>query len=158
MTNNSEVVVKLPEEGERYWVVGGRYITIKATGAETGGAYGMWEVLKLPGEGVPLHSHIYEDESWYVLEGELEFVIGERTVRAPAGTYLHGPKGIPHSIFNVGSTPARVLVTVFPAGFENFFRDAGELVTDPSSPPPEPDMERRKALRHKYGLTHHESP
>ncbi len=86
MTNSSEVVVKLPEEGDRYLVVGGRYITIKATGAETGGAYGMWEVLKLPGEGVPLHSHSYEDESWYVLEGELEFVIGERTVRALAGT------------------------------------------------------------------------
>ncbi len=85
-----------------------------------------------------------------------EFVIGERTVRAPAGTYLHGPKGIPHSTFNVGPTPARVLVTVFLAGFENFFRDAGEPVTDPSSPPPEPDMERRKALRHKYGLIHHE--
>jgi quercetin dioxygenase-like cupin family protein len=98
-----------------------------ARGAQTGGSLTALENVIPPGQGPPLHLHDGEDESWYVLEGELAFVLGEERHRAPAGSFVFVPRGTPHCFVNVGTAPARVLVLFTPAGMEGFFTELAAL-------------------------------
>src|SRR5215213_7688844 len=100
-------------EGEARWW-GGGLATIKATGKETGGRYTLVEVLEPEGEA-PLHVHHREDEAFYVLEGEMTFEIGEETIKASPGSFLFGPRDIPHR-YTVDSGPAKMLFILSPAG------------------------------------------
>ena len=88
-----------------------------------------------------------------MLEGELEFVVGERTLSASAGSVVYAPRGVLHSFRNVGTGHSRMAVIITPAGLEKFFEEVGEPVTDPSSPPEGPhDIERLVAVARKYGM------
>src|ERR687896_1942460 len=104
-------------EGEARWWLGG-LATIKATGKETGGLYTLVEVLEPEGEA-PLHVHHREDEGFWVLEGEVTFEVGEETTKASPGSFLLGPKDVPHR-YTVESGPAKLLFVLSPAGFEEF--------------------------------------
>ena len=59
-----------------------------------------------------------EDDAFYVLEGELTFLLGDDEVRAPAGTFVLVPPGVPHTFANRTATPVRVLNIHAPAGFD----------------------------------------
>lgn len=65
-----------------------------------------------PGFATERHVHRVQDETFYVLDGECEWHVGERMVRATPGTYLFIPPEVPHNITNVSEKPARVLMTV----------------------------------------------
>jgi mannose-6-phosphate isomerase-like protein (cupin superfamily) len=142
----SDAKVVLAEEGRKLNVVGDT-ITIKLRGADTGGAYAVIEELTPPQGGPPLHVHRREDETFFVLEGEFEFSIGGRGVRAGPGTTLFGPRGIPHTFKNVGAQNARMLVTISPPGFERFFEEV-DLLSQQGPPAPE----RLLPLARKYEL------
>jgi transposase/quercetin dioxygenase-like cupin family protein len=117
------------------------------------GSFVLLETVCPPEGGPPPHVHYREDETFYVIEGEMEFLLGDDTVRAVAGSFVHVPKGTMHTFKNVGMTLARFLVTVVPGGFEKFFFEAGERATDKSTPPvPEgpPDVENLVATAAKY--------
>jgi len=126
----------------------------KVTGKDTLGAYSFGEFTAQPGTGPVPHRHSREDESFYILDGQLEFRIGERGERlilAAPGSLVFAPRGIPHTYKNVGTTPARALVIISPAGLEKFFEERNALqkelpTTDPSYPG------RDKTLSEKYGL------
>ena len=151
-TNAQEPIHVAPGEGTMRWVVGD-LVTFKITGEDTNGAFTLGEEVTPPQGGPPPHLHTHEDETFYVVEGELEFVVGESTISAGAGSVVHGPRSIPHSFRNVGSTPSRMAVIITPAGLEGFFEEAGEPVTDPSSPPKgPPDVERLVTVAQKYGI------
>src|SRR4028118_1247617 len=86
------------QEGEgnaRWW--GGGLATIKATGKETDDLYSIVEVLEPEGAKAPLHLHRKEDEAFYVLEGEMTFQLGEETIKARPGSFVFGPKDVPHA-------------------------------------------------------------
>ncbi len=142
-----------PGGGETLWVLGDLY-TFKVTGAETGGAFAVFETVTPPGSpGPPPHLHHGEEESFYVLEGEVELMSGGDTVRATRGAFVHVPRGALHTFRNVGTTPARLLVLITPAGFEGFFREVGEPAADSSDPPAlsgPPDVERLVATARRY--------
>jgi len=141
-----------PGEGELLWVVG-ELLTLKVVGTDTSGAFAVLEEITPPQGGPPPHMHSREDETFYVLEGELEFRVSDRTLLATAGSVIYGPRGILHTFKNVGTTPSRILVLVTPAGLEKMFEELGEPVTDPSSPPEgPPDIERLMAVNRKYGV------
>ena len=106
-----------PGAGRHLWVTDER-ITFKAAGADTGGAYALTESLVPPHGGPPPHVHHREDEAFWVLEGELAVVVGERHFTAGAGSFVHLPKGILHAYQNVGPGPARFLTLMVPAGLE----------------------------------------
>jgi mannose-6-phosphate isomerase-like protein (cupin superfamily) len=141
-------------EGEARWWLGGLAI-IKATGKETGGHYTLVEVLEPEGEA-PLHVHHREDEGFWVLEGELTFQIGDKMIEAGPGSFLFGPKDVPHT-FTVHSGPARLLFLLSPAGFEEFIYATSEpaqkltLPPQPEGPPSEAEMEQLRALARQYG-------
>src|SRR5579863_6739930 len=83
-------------EGETFWSFGA-LATVKASAKTTGGAVGVIELLSPKGSGSPLHVHHREDEWFYVLEGELTFWVGGRIISAPAGSFVFGPRDIPHT-------------------------------------------------------------
>ena len=123
----------------------------KVISKDTNGAYSLLENMRDPGGGVEPHTHGIEDESFYVIEGQFTFQIGERRIDAPAGTFVFGPKGMRHSYRNEGTTRGRLLVISSPAGFEKFLAERAELEKQLSRNDPA-FAERWKALQQKYGM------
>jgi len=102
---------------------------IKATKEDTGGAYSMLEV-NVTGGGPPQHIHKAEEEGFYVLEGEVNIKIGDRTIVGTAGSFVVIPRGTVHTFWNAGSKPSKLLVIFSPPGFEQFFFEAGDEDVD----------------------------
>jgi mannose-6-phosphate isomerase-like protein (cupin superfamily) len=68
-----------------------------------------------PGQLIaPPHTHLEDDEAWYVLEGRLQFRIGDEEIDAPAGTAVYGLHGLAHTYWNPDPTPARYLLVMRP--------------------------------------------
>ena len=149
---NSAPHVLPPGEGKSVWLVGDQ-ITVKLESEDTGGAYSLVEDTSPPQGGPPPHIHHNADETLYVLEGEVEVMAGDRTIPASVGAAVHVPKGTLHTFKNVGTSSSRVMAIISPGGFEKFFLEAGELVTEGSSGPQgEPDVGRIVEIGQKYGL------
>src|SRR4051794_21868890 len=110
--------------GRTVAVVGDVYRFL-ATGADTNGKYALWEALVPPGGGPPPHVHSREEEGFYVLEGEITLTVNGERIVATAGTFANMPVGVPHSFKNEGSRPAKVLISVAPAGLEGMFFEFG---------------------------------
>jgi quercetin dioxygenase-like cupin family protein len=143
-----------PGEGEARWWLGG-LATIKATGRETDGRYSLVEVVDPEGAEPPLHVHHREDEGFWVLEGELTFRVGEQTLKASPGSFVFGPRGVPHT-YRVDVGPARLLFLLSPAGFEELIyatsEPAGSLtLPPPGDPPTEQEMEALAAIAERHG-------
>jgi quercetin dioxygenase-like cupin family protein len=145
-----------PGEGRSLWVLG-ELVRYKTTSEQTGGAYSLFEVITQPGDGVLPHVQHREDESFYVLEGEYEFLDDAGgTTRADAGSLIYVPRGILHAHKNVGTTTGRMLLSQTPGGLhERFFEEVGEPTMDGSEPSvsegPQ-DMRRIIAIAVKYGI------
>ena len=118
-----------PGEGEALWFLGTLGL-LKATSDTTAGRVAVIEQLAPMGSGSPLHVHHNEDEWFYVIDGELTFWVGGQVISAPAGSFVYGPRDIPHT-FMVSSEQARFLLVTEPAGFEGFMRACSE----PADPP-----------------------
>ncbi len=137
-----------PDEGERLlWL--GEPAILKITGAETGGHYAVAEVISTPEGFVPLHVHDNEDEAFLIMDGEVEFTVGDKTLSAGPGAFILGPRGIPHS-YKVKSASARIMMIFSPAGFENFIRETS-LPLDRAQEAGEPDMEHLMQTAARYG-------
>jgi quercetin dioxygenase-like cupin family protein len=140
------------EEGQAVWFLG-TLVIMKATGDETGGAFGLIDNLMPGGFASPYHMHRNEDESFYVVEGEMTFYVREDRVEAEAGAFVYGPRGVPHGLEVNGAEPARILLQNYPAGFEGFPVEVGEPAEELTIPPAEPpDMERLMAIAAKYDI------
>ena len=101
----------------------------------------------------PLHVHHNEDEAWYVLEGRITFHVGSDTLVAEAGSFVFGPRGVPHA-FTVDVEPTRVLVLATPGGFEHFAGDLG-VAASSDEPPPDalmPTPEVLAPIGERYGI------
>lgn len=122
-----------PEEGEALWFIGS-LTTIKASSESTAGRVAVIEHLSPRGSGSPLHVHRREDEWFYVIEGELTLWIDGQIINATAGSFVYGPRDIPHT-YTVSSDTARFLVVTQPAGFENFVRALAERAAERVIPP-----------------------
>ena len=96
---------------------------LKASGAQTGGLFGLVEVSTPQGSGPPPHVHEREDEAFYVLEGTYEVTVGNDRFDAGKGCFIFAPRRIPHG-YVVSAAPARHLSFVFPGGWETFVHDA----------------------------------
>jgi mannose-6-phosphate isomerase-like protein (cupin superfamily) len=100
-------------------------ILFKVPTSETaGGLFVMEHTHLLPG-GPALHLHLYQEEWFYAMEGEVAFQIGEQRVQLHAGESVLAPRLVPHTFSAVGATPGRLLIAFCPAGkMEQYFRDA----------------------------------
>ena len=103
------------DEGEALWAFGG-LVMLKSTASTTGGRVMVSEQRVPRGCGSPLHVHHREDEWFYVIDGAVTFWFGGDVIEAPAGSFLYGPRDVPHT-FVVSSDDARFLLVTEPGGF-----------------------------------------
>ena len=125
---------------------------VRATSATTNGAFGLVEHWSMPpGFASPYHTHHVEDESFYVLEGELAIVVDGKWLLAGPGSFVYGPREIPHGFTVVGNVPVRMLLMCTPGGFEQFVLDQATEIAQPDAPP---DMARlmELAARHQIDI------
>jgi quercetin dioxygenase-like cupin family protein len=146
-----------PGEGNRSLRVFGELVMYKIKSEQTGGAYSLFEVASQPGSGPPPHVQHREDESFYVLEGEYEFLMEGSTIRARAGSLLYFPKGTLHAHNGVGEGVGRMLVTQTPGGlYERFFEELGKVADVDDAEPPvfedRPGARKIVALAARYGI------
>jgi quercetin dioxygenase-like cupin family protein len=125
----------------RWWF--GSLAVIKATTAETDGAYSIVEVTGPPGLGTPLHVHYRDDEGFYVLDGRARFEVGDQVAEGGPGDFLFGPRDIPHRWTAIGEDPIRMLFILNPGGFETLVEStsvpAGALTPPPADVGPPAD-------------------
>jgi uncharacterized protein (TIGR02246 family) len=127
---------------------------VRATSETTGGGFGLVEHWTVPpGFASPYHTHHQEDEAFYVLEGEVAFVLDGKWTSAGPGTYLFGPRGIPHGFQVEGTAPAHMMLLCSPGGFEKFVLELSEPMTD--TPPGPPDMAKLIEVAAKYKIDVH---
>lgn len=138
----------------KLWVLG-NLIDIKVTAEDTAGNFSVVEITQPPGAGVPQHAHVAMDEYFFVIDGETEFTIDGKPVKAPAGTFIYVPKGVVHGFTNKSSRPARIADFHTPGGFEQFFEECGTVCTDESRPPAPVEMtpDAVAKLFQKHGMT-----
>jgi quercetin dioxygenase-like cupin family protein len=121
-------IVRASGEGERLWFYGGGLHIWKATSAETGGAFLLFEDVMSRGKATPLHTHPEVDETLYVLEGEILLHIEGEEQRVGSGGVAMAPRGVAHA-FLVTSETARILFLETPGSSEAFYRGASEPAT-----------------------------
>jgi quercetin dioxygenase-like cupin family protein len=137
---------------EAFSLLGGT-IFVRVDGSETGGDYAVLEQVLPGGMATPLHLHPLEDETFFVIDGEITVLRGDESISAQAGEVVRLPRGVPHAL-RVDSPSARIIDLVTPAGHEEFFRLAGEPIQELTVALPEdaPDMERIVSAAEQTGL------
>ncbi len=132
--------------------MGGHGVVFKVDADQTKGALSIVEHPIPPGGNAgPPHTHSREDEVTYVIEGEINVLIGDDVIRAPAGSYVIKPRDIPHTFWNASGKPAHILEIITPAGLEKYF----EEVSPAFKPGQPPDAEMIVRIAAKYGLKMH---
>lgn len=137
----------------------GAFINMLVTGEQTDGQYAQLEITMQPGIEPPLHTHTLEDETFYLLEGSVQFNIGGQEFIAKPGDYVQMPKNIPHA-FKVLTPTAKAVMTIAPAGFENYFCHPKMSVPAPylmlppapQGPPSMEQIELVMAISEEFGI------
>ena len=153
MTESAQVLIVEPTAGRTIGIVGDIYRFV-ATGEDTDGQYAMFEATVLPGGGPPPHIHRRENETFYVLDGEITFQVGDRRSVATPGTFVHMPIGQLHAFKNETKRNATMLISFAPAGLEEMFFEVGKPLADGEAPDdlsPE-EIERLLAAASRYGI------
>ena len=126
---------------------------VRSTADTTNGAFGLIESWEMPpGFASPYHTHHREDESFYVMEGQMAFVVDGKWHMAGAGTFVYGPRELAHGFKVIGNSPARMLLMCNPAGFEGFVLAQQTPIAEPPSPP---DMGKLLMLAAQYEIDVH---
>jgi mannose-6-phosphate isomerase-like protein (cupin superfamily) len=115
--------------------------SVVLTGADTGGAYCLIEASLAPGIGVPPHMHTREDETYYILSGELEVMVAGKIFVLNAGDCLMAPRDIPHQIRNSGSAENHYLLIFSPSGLDEFLMATGLPAPDNAAAPTEQQLQ-----------------
>lgn len=125
-------------------VVGDTY-TILLSGTDTAGRFTLIDMHVPPGGGPPPHRHDFE-ETFILVEGELQATFrGEKRI-ARAGETIHIPANAPHQFHNASSKPVRMLCICAPAGQEEFFKEIGIPVATRTTPPSRVDATQEAAF------------
>jgi quercetin dioxygenase-like cupin family protein len=136
------------------WYNGG-LLTFLATGEETHGQFALIEAVTRRGNVPPPHIHHREEETFYVLEGEMTFSVGDQTIKAMPGTMVSTPRDVVHS-FVIDSEQLRMLILLTPAGLEGWFKEfsvpAPAMALPPQVEVPYSDIQRMLEVGLRYGI------
>jgi quercetin dioxygenase-like cupin family protein len=147
------------DRAEPLWFLG-TLARVLLDGGQTGERLAVIELVLPHGASPPLHSHP-QDETFYILDGEVDVWVEDRPRRCRPGAIAFAPSGTPHS-FRVESDTARMLVVSTPAGIERYVRALAEPAEWPwLQPPPEGPrvpVERIDAVERELGVVRHGPP
>jgi mannose-6-phosphate isomerase-like protein (cupin superfamily) len=135
------------EEGRHIGVVGDTY-TVLVDGKDTAGRFCLIDMFVPPGGGPPPHRHDFE-ETFSLIDGELELTFRGNKSTVRAGETVNIPANAPHQFHNSSNQPARMFCICAPAGQENFFVEIGVPVTSRTAPPPKLDEAGQAEFRRK---------
>ncbi len=157
LSNKSNSTVRVgPGEGRAVRMAQAQLIIRKVGSKQTGGAYSLFEVAVRSGSGSQPHVQHREDECFYVLEGEFEFLVEGTKIEAATGSLIYVPKGNLHAFKNEGEGVGRMLVSQTPGGvYEGFVEEVGEPATGeavPTAVEEAPDAERLITIGAEYGI------
>ncbi|HZQ55563.1 MAG TPA: cupin domain-containing protein [Bryobacteraceae bacterium] len=124
----------------------GEPVEILISSKESGGGATTFTQVSPPGGGPPAHSHTNEDEIFYVLEGEYEFLLNGNRRKLASGDAIHASRGSIHTFRNVGTAEGKLLIVTVPGGFEKYLEEISPL----SIPQ---DMERLVEISTRYGIS-----
>jgi mannose-6-phosphate isomerase-like protein (cupin superfamily) len=125
----------------------GHAIVVLLDGKQTGEMFTTFVNISPPGGGPGPHYHDREDEWFYIVEGQVSFLMNGTWVDVVPGDCVYSPRGSVHAFKNKTDQPIRVFINIAPAGFERFFAEVAEEWAQS-----EPDMSRIKAISDKYGI------
>ena len=128
--------------------VGSEEFSVKISSRDTNRAFAVLAGLVAPNGGPPLHRHLYQDEWFYIVDGQFLFESDGKNIYAGTGDTVLLPHGSSHTLQNVGSTPGRTVVTVVPGGIDLFFEELSVALP----PGVEPDPAKLGGLFQKHGL------
>ena len=136
----------LADEPRRWFL--GTQAWIRVGTEHSGGSLAIVEQMIPAGAESPWHVHRTQDESIYVLDGQVTVMVGEEHWTLGPGDCAFGPREVPHGFRVQGETPARLLLICTPGvGFDRFIHQASDPATAPGFPPPEfPDVARLARL------------
>ena len=133
----------------------GQLMTFLATAEDTQGKFALIEAVARRGNAAPPHIHHREEETFYVLEGEMTISVGGKTIKATPGTIVCLPRDVAHS-FVIDSEQSRVLILLTPAGFEGWFQEfsvpAPAITLPPADEPGYRDVQRMLDTASQYGI------
>jgi quercetin dioxygenase-like cupin family protein len=136
MTITRDHLVLEPNGGERLRFLGASTLRLKLDGAATEGEVAFYEYVSEPGAvGPPQHVHAAHDETFYVVDGEYEFTLGDERRTLLPGGFLFVPRGTPHTFRNAGSDLGCIVGTFNPARFAGYFRELSQIIERTGSPP-----------------------
>lgn len=145
MRRHAEPIVLRPGEGDAI-DLGNFEMSVKVTGAETGGTFSLLEAAEPPGFGPPMHIHHDCSEAFYVLEGEYRIFVEGAEHRCPAGSFILIPSGLRHG-FRVGDVPSRKLNLYAPAEMVGYFHSLSEAIAKGEADPARlDDIARRHGM------------
>lgn len=139
--------IQVLDDGGMKMNVLGIPMVIRVHGRETGGIISVVESHDVPDGGPPPHIHHREDETFQVLEGEYEWMVGDKKFVAGKGQTIFAPRGIAHTYRYVGKTPGRLMCVITPSGFEGFFEEIGAM-----SPQQQREIPRVMEVAKEFGL------
>ena len=154
-SSNNPITAITADQGHSISMVGDTYRII-VMGEQTNGAYALIDMLIPPEGGPPPHSHVTTQESFYILDGQIEVVTKEKKYIATNGSYVNIPfNGPVHKFTNKTDKIAHLLCLLTPAGMEKMFEKIGKPVAAGTFlPPPQMTPEELKQIQsiaHKYG-------
>lgn len=135
----------------------GGFFNVLIAPEQTGGSLALIDMTLPKGSEPPPHFHTMEDETFYLLEGRMEFQIGSEAIEAVQGAAVFAPRQVPHH-FTIQSQTARFLTVITPGSFLEYFMEASfptaaPEVTPPQGPPPAEAIETMvRQLTQKYGI------
>jgi quercetin dioxygenase-like cupin family protein len=147
-------VISSPDTQAAIWFLGA-LSQVRLSGEQTGGAFSLRDNLARRGNASPVHVHDQEDETFFVLDGELRVVAGEDDYTAGPGTVAVLPRRLRHA-YVVTSATARFLTLHIPAGFEQFAAEVGQpaqALTLPPEPLGPPDLAALAQVAARHGIT-----
>jgi quercetin dioxygenase-like cupin family protein len=147
MSASTKAVIRMPGEGKEH-ILAGQPMTVLVTGEDSKHTC-MFDWMLPAGFSTGLHVHRVQEETFFVIEGECEWQVGDRLVRATPGTYLFIPPGVPHDIRNASDRPARMLMTVSPPGHEHYFEELAKVAARGGPP----NADAIAELRSRYDTT-----
>lgn len=124
-TPREPLIIRPSDRAGQPTAAGGDVYATLATGDQTDGGYFLTHSMVPPGGGPPAHIHTREEEAFYLIAGELVFLVGDREVKVGAGSFVNVPKGLKHRFRNDSDEEAELLFWFTPAGIEGLFRELG---------------------------------
>ena len=147
------------DEAPAYWMQGILW-TMLADAADTGGRWSMMEQLLPKGSGPPPHKHLWSDETFYILDGTITFLLENELRTATKGAFINVARNTRHA-FRVDSDTARFLNGYTPASMEALVAELGRRTEQRTLPPPAPAATAGSMpdeLRDRYGLSWLDEP